>query len=511
MAARYTSTSLGSMLRSAAASVRAAKLRPLQQAAKVRQAIARQFQTATASVGSVHHAQFAHVSPKLHHVHAHARLYSTPSFSPRTANYGNTSRTFGSRYRPTLRGAAVPANVGLGSARTFASGPATFAKTAHNVPVVLRAFSQIFDDDDLLPKGTRYSPYMRKRFSRRSPRGKGLRAPRRTSITSTTSTASLIRELGHYFPIVLKSTKEVQLPPQPEQLVTPGYTATLALPLAPSLNTLLEPTATVPYSDAEIGVAILARLTHGLLPLHDAYAAAGARVIPLLARLDALGILDPRAGPPTTLDVATNFRGEPDILRVIFAGRSAQDVRDLLGDEVDSSWCALSEARHVIVPIEEEDEAKVAWERPAPSRATSTSSVDLVMPTLAMSIAPTVVPSAYESDFDVSHDFSDDEHDFESNSSWSASPASDMSGISTPNSDSWSSSPASLLSSLSESLSEHDMHDSWISPPSEVDADLDAWSEASVTLERARDHERELVEEVDAFWVGSGLSLTQSW
>jgi hypothetical protein len=355
-------------------------------------------------------------------------------------------------------------------------------------------------------------------------RGKGLRArrrrpARRDSAASTTS--SILRDIGHYFPIVLGPVDdEVALPLQPETLVTVGVTTTLALPLSPSLNTLLEPTSKIPYADAEVGVAILAQLTHGILPLHDAYAAAGARIIPLLAKLESLGVLDIHAYPTTTLDVTTNHRGEPDILRVIFSGRSARDVRAFLGD-MDEGWWTLSQASQAIIPVEDEDEARVAWRnRPdtaAASLASSiassatSSSVDLIMPTLDLSIAPAITPSTYELDFDSGYD---------SQSSWPPSLSSirsspSESGMCTPYSmdDSWTSpaspsSPASILSSLS-SLSEYE-HDRdnmvWISPPSEADADLDAWSDAGIEHQHSDE-----AQEVEIFWVGGGLSLTQSW
>jgi len=447
------------------------------------------------------------------------------------------------------RGAAVPATVGLGSARTFATAPAhgSFQAGANNVPVVLRAFAQIFDDDDkYLPSATRYTPYVRRpRKGAKNNYGRGPRAPRRHRRESTASissnTSSILREIGHYFPVVLAPVdEEVPLPPCPEDLVTPGVTATLALPLSPSLNALLEPTARIPYADAEIGVAILAQLTAGLLPLHDAYAAAGARVIPLLAKLENLGVLDVHTYPPTTLEVACNYRGEPDILRIVFAGRSTRDVRALLGDLLDAEgWWTLSQARQAIVPLEDEDEAKRHWvaepiERAervsrsinaAPTSASTASlassvDLDLVMPTLDMSVAPTVTPSMYDSAFDDSY--------VSPESTWPPSAMSmslrsspSESGMSTPYSysagvDSWTSSatpssPASLLSSLA-SLDDYYSDREWISPPSEADADLDAWSDAGIdhatTLEAATPGQ---VEEVEMFWVGGGLSLTQSW
>jgi hypothetical protein len=445
-------------------------------------------------------------------------------------------------------GARTQTQVGLGSARKFSSGPAQ--QVSQNVPVVLRAFANIFDDEDKLPRASRYAPY--RRLPKRRVQRRQQQRARRDSVASITSTASassaLLGELGHYFPFVVDSSAaeaeaELALPLRPETLVTPGVRTTLALPLSPSLAALLEP-ASVPYADAEAGAAALSRITHGMVPLHAAYAAAGARIVPLISRLELLGVLHAHAYPRATAHVSLDSRGEPDVLRIVFAGRSAADVRALVGD-LESG--VISQARE-LVEIDE-DEALARWREPvlanpvfepvltaspapisippSPSLVmASVDSLDLVMPTLDLSVAPTVVPSSYDLAFDVA--FEEDSYwppsasmAVSSSASTVSSPSS--SGHSTPRSSgSWASdsttpmsltppSPSSVLSSISSLSSLSALDAAWIAPPSEADADLDAWSDvASDRASASAQFEADAVE-VHVSWVDGSLSLTQAW
>jgi hypothetical protein len=448
-------------------------------------------------------------------------------------------RTFArAGYRPSARtphGAAVPATVGLGSARTFATAPAagTFNAGVHNVPIVLRAFASIFDDEDKLPRASQYKPYARPKRQRQQKKNGGIRRARRcrvNSISSATSERSILRELGNYFPLTTTVDEEdVALPVIPEQLVTPGSTSTLALPLAPSLSSLLAPTPTITYADAEIGVAILAGLTAGLLPLHDAYAAAGARVIPLLARLESLGVLAVHLEPATTLEVATDPFGEPDILRIYFNGRSPSDVLTLLGgtlaaDADGYEWWALTESKHpVLSSIDEINEEQ--WDNmPAPS-----PTVELVMPTVDMSMM-TAAGSLTEVELEMGNggwpDWPPSPTLSPSVPSSPASPASNAStfssGMATPHSyenddmASWTTSPsmshASLISavalSLARSRSGSDL--SWSSPPSEADDDVQsAWGSDGDAVHINDEYVLEL--DHSPGWVGDGLGLAQPW
>lgn len=347
---RYTTSSLGTLFRGAARAVKAVRLRPVGWAAHV----------------------------------AHWRLVARTTLRPQAAQrlqpqlqYARINRYPAFRsgaVRPTIR---IPPGhaVGLGTARNFSSGPA--AKTAHNVPVVLRAFTHVFDDEHgkQLPTARRYVPYPPPRRQRE--RRRTGRMARRCSETSHTS---LLADLAHFFP----TRGPLILPPTPETLITHGVESTLSLPLAPGLDSLLAiPTPEVSYADAEVGSAVLSTL----LPLGDAISLASARVLPLLARLENLGVLEERCYPRTKLQVEM-LDGRPDILRVVFDSRSSDDVLSLLGalgreaDEhgnaVTATWFVITE--QCILPETEEH-----WERvPRSAQRQELAMPSLVMPELAL-------------------------------------------------------------------------------------------------------------------------------
>ncbi|WOO79518.1 uncharacterized protein LOC62_02G003040 [Vanrija pseudolonga] len=516
MITRHTSTSLSTLLRKAAASLRAPK--PAAQLnARLRLALSRALHTTFTSLSTP-----AHALPTGNAIPARLTSYAThTAYKPFNGAFRRTT------FRPnarTPRGPAIQANTGLGAARNFSTVPPSGAFAGSgatgNVPVVLRAFANIFDEDGdaALPRAARYVPYTRPSRSERR-RAAGLRAPRRKNVhTRTASTASdrsaILRELGHYFPLgsIVAEDDAVPLPPTPEALVTPGTVSTLALPLAQNLSLLLAPTPTVPYADAEIGVAILARLTHGILPLHEAYRYGSNRVIPLLARLEALGVMDPlNGGPGVAVEITTDHHGNLDILRITFADRASSDILALLGDTLDvdgGMWWAMSE-RKTARPLTETEESQImeVWDdapRPAASRHSTASSVhELIMPTLDLSMVPTVVPSSA------------------SDASWPPSPAlsaasfPNSSGTSTPASfdhlelhSSWTSSPsnpASLLSSIADSFSDVS-DDGWSVSPSDEDQDVaSAWADDSDT------DSAEVEDVIAASWETRGFGLMQPW
>lgn len=255
------------------------------------------------------------------------RLQPAPQFA-RINRYP----AFRSSARPSIPRIPAGHNVGLGSARAFSSGPA--AKTANNVPIFLRAFTQVFDEDKegKLPTARRYIPYPPPRGQRTQRTHQRAQRRRRCSETSH---ASLLADLAHFFP----TRGPLVLPPTPETLITPGVESTLSLPLAPGLDSLLAvATPEVSYADAEVGSAVLATL----LPLGDAISLASARVLPLLARLESLGVLDDRAWPRTKLQVEMRD-SRPDILRVVFESRSSEDITALLRISAGEAWYTISE------------------------------------------------------------------------------------------------------------------------------------------------------------------------
>lgn len=491
MIARYTSTSVSTLIKKGAAALRAPRV--LRGVAKRLAAVQRTLTTVQAPPHPVLRGPRSTRSlPPPNFTHARSVRYGTPSFA--------------SAARP--RGGVQ--NVGLGKARTFATAPpiGSVPGGAQNVPVILRAFAQLLDDDDL-PKPTRYTPYVRRPTRRAAGQRTKSRLQRRqerrcASTVSCTSTEGKIRDLAAYFPLPFQRQEaEVPLPPVPEVLLTPGHVTTLSLALAPSLDALLDPTPRISYADAEVGVAILAGLTQGLMPLHEAYAAAGARVIPLLSRLDALGVLDPRGFPATTLEVSLDAEGNPDILRVIFAERCADDVRELLGEVVDIG--VLTE--RAVLSANEVDAMRAPWgersagtgattERPQQARTLSYEperSHELVMPSMDMSREPdSFQQSAWLSE------------SFPPSSGTLTLDTLDIESLASPSTPSdWESSPpGSLLGSLA-SLEDQSLERSyaWSVYPSETDSVVESWREVTPTAVRET--------EVEVGWVEFGLM--QSW
>lgn len=532
---RFTSTSITTFLRGAAATARLAGAAKPGTLHRVRAALRRALHSLPPAPVLEHSLPHLPGSGR-----AAARVAHLSHSAPRhpLGPCGGAFRTGG--YRPAARaprGAAVPASVGLQSARGFATAPA--AGSVHsavgNVPVVLRAFTHIFDHEDKfgpkpLPRGRRYVPY--KRQARTTPRARQLRQHKRRPSAIKEEEESVQKQLATYFP--LRPTPSaaasfdadgVPLPPCPEDLVTPGMTATLALSLSPSLDALLAPTATTSYADAEVGVSILARLTHGAMPLHEAYASyASARVIPLLARLEALGLLDKHAWPSTRLVLLCD-RGTPDILRVVFQDRSAGDVLALLGDRLEAGWFALSDEYSEVKELSEAEEAAITgdWDSVPPtarSRRASASEapqipplspVTLVMPTLDMS-TPTL-QRALEAEEPAWLDPAEAESGYTSPRA-SFPPSSIASGESTPSVlDSWATSPSLSAMSFMDRLEFRDFEfdldslasldsrsdgDAWSVAPSEADADVESYGRAGGM-------------EVVVSWVGPGLSLVDSW
>lgn len=486
MIGRYTSTSVSTLIKKGAAALRAP--RALRQVAKRLAAVQRTITTTPPPPHPVLRGPRSTRSlPPPNFAHARSVRYGTPSFA--------------SAARP--RGGVQ--NVGLGKARTFATAPpvGSVPGGAQNVPVILRAFAQLLDDDDL-PKPTRYTPYVRRptrKAAAQRTKSRLQRRERRSCGASATScsTEGKIRDLAAYFPLPFQRQEtEVPLPPVPEVLLTPGHVTTLSLALAPSLDALLDPTPRISYADAEVGVAILAGLTQGLMPLHEAYAAAGARVIPLLSRLDALGILDPRGFPATTLEVSLDADGNPEILRVVFAERCADDVRELLGELVDIG--VLTE--RAVLSANEVDAMHAPWgerssERPRQQRTLSYEperTTELVMPSMDTSRVDLSQPDASQW---LSESFPP--------SSGTLTPDTlEIESLASPSSPSdWESSPpGSLLGSLA-SLEDQSLERSyaWSVYPSETDSVVESWREVTPTVVRER--------EVEVGWVEFGLM--QSW
>ncbi|WVQ83044.1 hypothetical protein IAT38_005182 [Cryptococcus sp. DSM 104549] len=378
----------------------------------------------------------------------------------------------GGRVRPTASGPSVQANVGLGAARGFASGPA--AGVHAKVPMGLRALASLIDDEHAggkpLPRASRYSPYTRRD-----------RKQRRRVCRSIDS--SFISDLQHYFPLVrpaaaeaaaAESEEATPLPPLPETLVTAGKTTVLALPLSPSLDALLSPTPNLTYSETSIGVHVLARLTAGILPIHSAFSLhSSTRIIPLLTKLEGLGVMNFHPGSPlVTGEVIHDASGQPDILRLVFEDRSLADVHALLGESLrpgeEGEWWALwEEDRKMKLTQGERREMMEQWGEGV--RAEQASG-ELIFPTLDMSVHTGPGEDAFAASLDEPLTPSSPRSGasspvFVDYSPGSATPSTVSSG-SVQNSVLLS---ASLLSQLGESS-----EDGWSIPASEADSDVDS-------------------------------------
>ncbi|WWC68819.1 uncharacterized protein I206_102754 [Kwoniella pini CBS 10737] len=438
-----------------------------------------------------------------------------------------------------VNGPSIPANVGLGKARNFSSAPHVQAMQSH-VPMVFRAFATLLDDEDKkfslkgLPKASRYTPYSKSRLARRQ------RTKRVNSNHSIDS--SFIEDLKHFFPIPTRASSQaviVTLPVEPETLVTEGKTTILALPLSPSLEALLSPMAQISYNDTSIGISILAKLTEGLFPIHNAFSLhSSTRIIPLLTKLDGLGVLDQHPGLANTqAEVVHDTDGQPDILRLIFIDRSVSDVKTLLGESLrpseEGEWWALYEEqpdRKMELNQNERKEIMEQWDNSSLKTVEPSTSESLLFPTLDMSV------NHHHQEMEFNHgtnevifDISESILSSPSNS-WPSSGSSTPSPIETPLSDeegssmSLSSSTESLTASLLSRLSDTSNDESvWSVYPSDSDSDIESsfseaeaedWNTVEQLVTSSPSEEDGNEGQVMVTWSGSGEGfgfLAQPW
>lgn len=103
------------------------------------------------------------------------------------------------------------------------------------------------------------------------------------------------------------------------------------------------PTTSITFNEVEIGVTVFAHLTEGVMPIMEAFSMLGStRVIPLLAKLESLGIINNEEvdGPVTYAEVVYDAERRPNELNIVFLYRSEADVRMILGEslEAQSTW-----------------------------------------------------------------------------------------------------------------------------------------------------------------------------
>lgn len=258
----------------------------------------------------------------------------------------------------------APTQVGLGSARTYASGPAMNAYQA-KVPMGLRALASLISEGDNareLPQPKLYRPYRRPRQRRLTNSKRIRRSVSRQSHYSIDSTAistasgiswssntSRASELRRYFPLPRRSTPTLNLAPLPEDLVTPGRVTVLTLPLAWDYDRIFNPTPRNTYPDTAIGLAVLADL---LRPIPDIYEYLmrnqSLRIFPLIAKLESLGVFNRDMHPAVAHEVEYNAMDEAQSMRFVFYERSIADVQALLGESLrqgeEDVWWTLDEA-----------------------------------------------------------------------------------------------------------------------------------------------------------------------
>ncbi|KAI9632369.1 uncharacterized protein MKK02DRAFT_40672 [Dioszegia hungarica] len=542
MPAPWTSTTFSSILRQAIAVAKNVPLASRAGAAltgrRARQAL-QVFQealpTLTESAGHLNGRPLAYATEPIRlgtrshrPMSAHARMHAAGR-NFRSGSGGSRSWKAG----PSM----ARSNVGLGSARTFASGPTSSAVS--NVPVVLRAFVSLLDDEEFnhkLPRATRYTPYKPRKSTRQARRRHTRRA---ASIACSVDSRLSISELSHFFPYISTSTATPSLPPTVDTLVTPGTTAILSLPLSPSLSALLSSTTQVPYAAAEVGVSVLSSLSMGVLGLQEAFSLHyWHRIGPLLARLDDLGFLGGESGRGVRHEMIVDSTGRPDILRLTFSDRSEADVMQLLDgwlvEEGGRTWWGLREISEVggetemgamklsngerKEMMEDWDESgngavpQVIFDADAPAEG---STVDLIFPSLETGL-PVEMDQAYWSPLSPSsgspHSLHSPISDYELESDFSMgsgsgspiSPNSPVGSLST-----------SILSQLSSLPSEDSRR--WSVHPSEDDLEVESavsemWSGAGSEV-----WDEEDMVEVQLSWAGVGqgmgsrMGLADSW
>jgi hypothetical protein len=364
---------------------------------------------------------------------------------------GQTIRMSSSRL---AGGNVAKVGFGISPVRTFASAPA--GTIAANAPILLRAFAKALDLDALEadpngPKPSFYTAYKPLRRSTRLRRTRRKLAGSHSSIISTvhsdySSAGSwphnedyndidhidvhrhfILSDLDHFFPRILRSSPSDKVNLLlPEKLVHSGITTVLTVGLSTSLRELLEPTTNISYRDAQLGLTVFANLFAGLIPLASAVEAySSSRVMPLIAKLESLGIIDTEGvGARTHLEYTLDPAGHIDTLRFVFEDRNEGDVRAILGEtlvgngqeiwfaiheektvdasllspgetrELSEDWDSPSQdqvpsdmIRGVLVPIDEGEERDCAWGAaplppiiPVVPVDLSSSNIDLILP-----------------------------------------------------------------------------------------------------------------------------------
>ncbi|ORY25805.1 hypothetical protein BCR39DRAFT_542807 [Naematelia encephala] len=307
--------------------------------------------------------QPAYIVPRFSHS-------ANPRFASPLAQASQAFRSGRSYHRgPIPRGPGMITNVGLGSARTFATAPTAISS---HIPLGFRAISLLLDEhDDLLPQPVRYKTYV-STWSRNKNKYRRHRQHRRRTHLSNSSLCGAwyaavntvdtyrhadLTQLDKYFPLPSSTQTDPTLPPRSDELITHGTLAILQIPLSPdfspNLQALFTPTPDLTFDESMIGVTVLSKLTRGLMPIHEAFGLYQShRVLPLLYKLDGLGLLDARDQIVNTeLEAEHDLDGRLTCMRIVFHERSVSDIRRLLGetlkDEEEGQWWSLWQEKNL--------------------------------------------------------------------------------------------------------------------------------------------------------------------
>jgi hypothetical protein len=296
-------------------------------------------------------------------------------------------------FRTAARRPTTPfaSNVGLGTARSYSSGP---QQAFHgNVPVALRALASLVDQDTdkSLPGSSRYKPYyMPKKLAKT-----GKRSARVSySIDSVKMARRAERQI--FFPRI--NAVDANLPEnrlQPERLVTNGINTTLTIAIGQSFLDIFDTAPAEPFITGDLGVRVFANLLppHLLANLVDNPVAR--HLMAFLQKLDSLGVTAiTREGEFARVEMAEHYVEHegtrmPEVVVLKFWDRSEMDVRKIAGESLrprEEGWILREERAIRVVSPAEAMAALAAWEdAERPNRPRPIDNSDLIMPRIDIS------------------------------------------------------------------------------------------------------------------------------
>lgn len=296
-------------------------------------------------------------------------------------------------FRTAARRPTTPfaSNVGLGTARSYSSGP---QQAFHgNVPVALRALASLIDQDTdkSLPGSSRYKPYyMPKKLFKTGKRSA------RVSYSIDSVKMARYAERDILFPRA--TTIDANLPEnrlQPERLVTSGINTTLSIAIGQSFLEIFDTPPAEPFDPRDLGVTVQANLLSSHL-LDNLFENPVARHLQaFFQKLDSLGVTAVyREGEFARVEMSEHYseydgQRMPEILVLKFSDRSEMDVRKIVGESLrprEEGWILREERAIKVVSPAEAMAALAAWEdAQRPNRPRPIDNSDLIMPRIDIS------------------------------------------------------------------------------------------------------------------------------